>query len=95
MIQYLRYVGAAFAFAAAILWLRSASIKTPTSLMVSTETVESGYDGSTAAFSSSEDLENLGKALKAQGRWSAWAAACAAVAAALEGLALFLGPCSN
>jgi hypothetical protein len=95
MVQYLNYAGAIFVFAAAILWLKSASIETPTTLMVITDTMESSYDASTASFSSSKDLEDLAQALISQSSWSAWAARCAAVAAVAEGSALFLGAYSN
>lgn len=89
--QYLGYAGAAFAFAAAVLWFKSAFIRMPSTLFVGTEIIESSYDGSIGAFSDSPDLTELGKSLRRQSLWSAYAAVCAGIAAFVSALGLFLG----
>jgi hypothetical protein len=94
-VQCINYVAALFAFAAAALWFKSASIKAPTSFFIATEISQSSFDGSIGGSSFSADLTDLGEALKQQSRWSGYAAICAAIAAIFSGLALAIGAASN
>ena len=90
--QFVNFAGGLFAFAAAILWFISALVRTPETFVIRNEILESSFDNSVGAFSDSLDLNELGKALRRQSRWSARAAVCAGVAAFLSTLVLFFGP---
>ena len=101
MTDICNFASAGFAFVAAILWVISASIKTPQSFSVNVTTVHRGDPECPSAevvgggFGTSDDLNALGKALILQSRFSAMAAGSAAIAAVCQGLALLAQQNSN
>jgi hypothetical protein len=88
----LNHASAGFAFVAAILWLVSATFKSPTTFQIDvaeSETMGGGPAGAKHVGSGqSEELETLGRQLRWQSRFSAAAAVFAAVAAILQGIGL-------
>jgi hypothetical protein len=88
------------AIAAALFWLASALVKTPSSFsihvaradgMMGTPLGGNPLGGTYIGQAYSEDLIALANALRRQSRLSAYAAACAAVSALAQGLALVVG----
>jgi hypothetical protein len=92
--RYLNYTAAAFGFAAAVLWFVSAFVRTPSSFSVAVDISAATWDASVGGVGYSQDLSDLGDALKHQSRLSAYAAACAGMAAILGAAALTLGDSS-
>ncbi len=90
VVSVLGYGSAAFAMAAAILWICSACIRTPDTFAVAVDVNVSPYDGSASGQGYSVALSELGAALKRQSQLSAQAAICAAIAAALQGGTILL-----
>jgi hypothetical protein len=96
MILYsaMQYVSAAFAFAAAILWWKSAIVKTPDRFSIhvlrTSGLMAQPLFAKYVGHGHSPELENLGAALISQSRWNGWGAKCAAVAATLQGTAVFI-----
>jgi hypothetical protein len=88
---YANLASALFALGAAVLWIASATVKTPTSFSMNVITTQIGDahvpsgEAVGQGFGTSDELNDLGKALIKQSRLSSWAAGCAAVAAALRG----------
>jgi hypothetical protein len=100
--KYADLASALFAFGAAALWIASARVKTPQSFSVNVITVHTGdaeIPGTEIVgegFGTSNELNDLGKALIKQSRFSAFAAWSAAIAAALQGfLAILADQISN
>lgn len=91
-------ISAAFAFAAAALWLASALVKTPGEFPIHVvqldEYVENLVSGSipehAPGAARSEALLHLGAALQRQSRFSALAAGCACIAAVAQAVAIWL-----
>jgi hypothetical protein len=83
--EYLKLIeslSAVFAIIAALLWLQSARVRTPTQFPINTITPIGGI-----GTGGSPALQELGQALRRQSRWSAAAAICAAVSALLQAIA--------
>jgi hypothetical protein len=92
---WLDIASAIFAFLAALLWFCSALIKLPHEFPITV--VSSHFEddiapaGPVYSTGSSQQLDELGKAVIKQSNLSAYAAICAAVAASCQGLRLFFG----
>jgi hypothetical protein len=90
-------ISSAFAIAAAVLWLRSALVKTPKKFPLRAvqydEYVENPVAGSIPEHSpgtvQSEALAQLGIALQRQSKLSAWAAGCACIASVAQAIAVW------
>jgi|SRR5271165_2602904 len=89
---------ALFAFGAAAFWIASARVKIPQSFSVNVITIHTGdaeFPGAETVgkgFGTSEELNDLGKALIKQSRLSAFAAWLAAIAAVLQGFLAIAAP---
>lgn len=81
LLLFLNAASALFAIAAAVVWLRSARVKTP-------ERIDAMW--SADGFAGGPALEALAAGLRRQSHLSAWAAVLAAVAASLQAVALGL-----
>ena len=97
MIALLQWSSAAFALGAAILWLKSAMVKTPSSFPISVvkpdnfslpfgEPMGATYVG----HGHSPALNELGEALRSQSKWSAAAAVVASASAICQAIAIAL-----
>ena len=77
----LQYASAFFALIAALLWLRSSTIKVPKII----RSVDLGWlDGS----KEDDDMDRLTTGLYNQSRFSAWGAAAASLAAVIQAIAI-------
>jgi hypothetical protein len=94
-----QYLSAFFALAAAILWVKSALIRTPSSFAINVARPTGVFGtplggdplgGTYFGQGYSEDLNELGRQMRRQSRWSAAAAVCAAVGAVLQGGAILM-----
>lgn len=93
--KVLTIISAVFAAAAAVLWWRSATIRTPATFRIGLDRPDPSFfqpDGpplgiGPVASASSEELQTLGHALRQQSRLSAWAAGCAGVSATCQAVA--------
>jgi hypothetical protein len=92
----LTILSALFAIAAAVLWIFSAVVKTPTNFAIhvvrpiqppmGVNPLEGTYVGQAY----SRDLISLANALKRQSKFSAWAAICAGISALLQTASLIV-----
>lgn len=95
MTTLLQWGSGLFAFVAAVLWLKSAMIRTPLSFRVNI--FRRGYSDllkdkeplSTPDIGHSPAMDELGEALQRQSWWSAWAAVAAAISAACQAVTMF------
>ena len=92
--DWLRYGSAAAALLDAALWFKAASIVTPAQIVLGTNAVQSGNDGSIGVDVDTSMLDDLAKALRKQASWNQWAAGMAAVAAALGAAAMIVSRCA-
>ena len=91
-VKVLTVLSAVFAGAAAVLWWCSAKVRMPTQFRIGLERPDSSFFDpmgpplgiGPVAWSSSEELQQLGNALRRQSRLSAAAAVCAGVSAACQ-----------
>ena len=94
----LQCLSAFFAMAAAFLWLISAMVKTPESFPVQVVQPQvrpmqlpkglESFNATYTGYGRSPQLNELGKALRRQSRWSSAAACCAGVSAILQAITL-------
>ena len=97
----LQILSAGSALLAAVLWLRSAKIKTPKEFRVQVfvsvfnDPGMPSYEVNAVGYGTSEELERLGNAMIEQSRLSAQAAQCAAASALLQVVAIVLPLISN
>jgi hypothetical protein len=90
-------LSSAFALSAAVLWLLSALVKTPSKFPAWAAQPDAHVDNPIAGPNPehapgtvrSEALLQLGTALRRQSAFSAWAAGCACIAAAAQAVALW------
>ena len=82
----LQFTTAVFALMAAVLWIRSSSVKMSNQI---------GYIAVFSEMAANDDLEKIAIALKRQGRLSARAAICAAIAALLQFILVFMPACAG
>ena len=95
MVTALQWGSAAFAVVAAVLWLKSAMVKPPSSFSIHVVRPNSlpygtPLGGTYVGHGHSPELNELGDALRRQSKWSAAAAGFAAASALCEGLAIAL-----
>jgi hypothetical protein len=91
---WLEIISAGFALGAAILWLCSATVKTPKQfpIQVNVFNVPShlAIGPTQSAYGESKELNELGSAIIKQSRYSAYAASCAAISALTQATLAFL-----
>jgi|SRR6266581_6314251 len=95
MIFFLQWASAVFALLAAGLWLKSATIKTPSSFPIHVVKPTTGFMGTPlgatyVGHGQSPALNELGEALCAQSKWSAMAAVFAAASGICQAIAMAL-----
>ncbi len=83
----LSYLSALFALLAAVFWLVSAKVNTPTAFPIDVSIVKRP-NGRHMIQGHSEDLPELGRQLRRQSKWSGWAAACAGMSALLQAVTI-------
>lgn len=95
IVALLRCASAVFAVVAAVLWFKSAKVKTPSSFPVNVVQGDSfsqpfaqPLGGTFVGQGYSPALNELGEALRRQSKWSAWAAGFAAVSALFQALTM-------
>jgi hypothetical protein len=93
---WLEVISAGFAFSAAVLWLRSATVSTPKQFPIQVHVFNVPSNlviGPTqSAYGESKELNELGAAIVKQSRYGAYAASCAAISALVQAMLIFL-PC--